>query len=38
MKDSILGWTPDNLTGKLPLIWSSDLDADIWLCDEEVPP
>jgi len=38
MKDSILGWTPDNLTGKLPLIWSSDLDADIWLCDEEVLP
>jgi len=36
MKDSYYSWTPDNLTGKLPLIWSSDLDADLWICDEEL--
>ena len=38
MKTSIFSWTPNNLTGKLPLIWYSDHDADIWLCDEEVMP
>ena len=38
MEESYYSWTPDNLTGRLPLIWSSDLDADIWLCDEEVQP
>lgn len=38
MKDSYFSWTPNNLTGNLPLIWYSDHDADLWLCDEEVQP
>ena len=38
MEESYYGWTPNNLTGRLPLIWYSDLDADIWLCEEEVLP
>jgi len=36
IEESYYSWTPDNLTGKLPLIWSSDLDADLWICDEEL--
>ena len=38
MEESVCSWTPDNLTGRLPLIWSSDIDADMWLCEEEVLP
>ena len=38
MEGSVFGWTPDNLTGRLPLIWSSNMDADLWLCEEEVLP
>ena len=38
MKDSYYGWAADDNNGKLPLIWSSNMDADIWLCDEEVMP
>ena len=38
MEESYFSWTPNNLTGRLPLIWYSDHDADIWLCDEEVQP
>ena len=38
MEESYYNWTPNNLTGKLPLIWYSDLDADLWICDEEVLP
>ena len=38
MMESHYSWTPDNLTGRLPLIWNSNLDADIWLCEEEVLP
>ena len=36
MEESYYSWTPANLTGRLPLIWSSDMDADLWICDEEL--
>ena len=38
MKDSYYSWTPDNLTGRLPLVWSSDLDASLVICDENLLP
>ena len=38
MKDSYYGWTPDDLTGKLPLVWSSNMDSSLVICDEELMP
>ena len=38
MEESYYSWTPDNFTGKLPLIWSSDMDADLVIYDEELLP
>ena len=38
MKDSYYSWTPDDLTGRLPLVWSSDLDSSLVICDEDLLP
>ena len=38
MEESYYSWTPDNLYGKLPLFWFSDMDSSLVICDEEVLP
>lgn len=38
MKDSYYGWTPDNLTGRLPLVWSSNMDSSLVIYDEDLQP
>lgn len=38
MKTSVFSWTPDNLTGSLPLSWESNLDATMVLDYEDLQP
>ena len=38
MEGSCYSWTPDDLTGRLPQVWNSNLDADLWICDEDLLP
>ena len=36
MEESYYSWAHDSLSDKLPSIWSSDMDADLVICDEEL--
>ena len=38
MKDSYYSWAPDDNDGRLPMVWSSNMDSSLEICDEEVLP